>query len=129
MDSFFGCACVGRVWDYIRVARLPGGGESRDIWKLGPLSIKRWTPNVSPDEIRDRCRVSRAVPVCNSMWYIRWFHWTIARWVQGEPATHAACNATIAAYPVLSDLHSENVLNTPRGPVVIDFARRSPARV
>lgn len=27
-----------RVWQFIRVARLPGGGESRDIWKLGPAA-------------------------------------------------------------------------------------------
>jgi hypothetical protein len=25
-----------RVWDFIRVARLPGGGESRDVWRFGP---------------------------------------------------------------------------------------------
>ena len=55
-----------RIWDFIRIARLPGGGESRDIWKLGPICVKRWSPRVSPAEVRLRCRVSREIPVCNS---------------------------------------------------------------
>ena len=55
------------------------GGESRDIWTLGPFCIKRWSPRIPPAEVRHRCRVSRAVPVCNPMWYVRWLHWSVAR--------------------------------------------------
>ena len=111
-----------RIWDFVRIARLPGGGESRDIWKLGPLCIKRWSPRVSPAEVRCRCRVSRDVPVCNRMWYVPWLHWTLARWFVGEPATHEACNALLALFPVLADLHPGNVFATQAGPVVVDFA-------
>jgi len=64
-----GCGCV-RLWNFVRIARLPGGGESRDIWKLGPFCVKRWSPRISPAEVRQRCRVSRDVPVCNPMWYL-----------------------------------------------------------
>ncbi len=59
-----------RAWQFIRVARLPGGGESRDIWKLGPVCIERWSPRMPPAEVCLRCRVSRELAVCNSMWYL-----------------------------------------------------------
>ena len=117
-----------RIWQFIRIARLPGGGESRDIWKLGPICIKRWSPRVPPSEVRKRCRISRAVPVCNSMWYVPWFHWTVARWVHGEPATHEACNSLLALHATLGDLHPENVLSTRTGMVICDFALRSRTR-
>jgi hypothetical protein len=103
-------------------ARLPGGGESRDIWKLGPLCFKRWSPRVSAAEVRRRCHISRDIPVCNRLSYVPWFHWTIARWVHGLPATHAVCNSLLARYPVLGDLHPNNVVLTTGGPVVIDFS-------
>jgi hypothetical protein len=112
---------VRRVWGSCRITRLPGGGESRDIWKLGPVCIKRWSNRVAAAEVRRRCRVSHNVSVCNSMRYVPWFHWTLARWCQGEPATHEACNSVLAAYPILADLHPGNVLATIRGPVVFDF--------
>jgi hypothetical protein len=112
---------VRNVWEFIRIARLPGGGESRDIWKLGPLCIKRWSPRVSPTEVRLRCRISRQIPVCNSMRYVPWLHWTVARWLSGQPVTHDVCNVVLAALPALADLHPGNILVTCQGPVVIDF--------
>jgi hypothetical protein len=111
-----------RIWDLVRIARLPGGGESRDIWKLGPLCIKRWSPRVKPAEVRCRSQVSRDVPVCNRMLYVPWVHWTLARWCHGKAATHEACNALLALFPVLADLHPGNVFATQAGPVVVDFA-------
>jgi hypothetical protein len=119
------CRATRGVWQFIRIARLPGGGESRDIWKVGPLCLKRWSPRVPPAEVRRRYRVSRDTPVCNSMWYVPWFHWTIARWCHGKPATHEACNALLALFPILADLHPGNVFATPCGPVVIDFTLNS----
>jgi hypothetical protein len=65
--------------------------------------------------------VRRDVPVCNRLWYVPWFHWTLARWCHGKPASHEACNAVLATFPVLSDLHPGNVVVTRRGAVVIDF--------
>ncbi len=118
-----------RFWQFVRIARLPGGGESRDIWKLGPLCIKRWSPRVSPAEVRERCRVSRAIPVCNSMWFVPWLHWTLARWVHGQPATHEACNSLLAAHRVLVDLHPGNVLSTEECSVVIDFMRSAKSTI
>jgi hypothetical protein len=115
------CGFLRRVWDSVRIARMPGGGESRDIWKLGPLCLKRWSSRTSPADVRERCRISRAVPACISMWYVPLFHWTFARWIVGEPATHAACNRLLARFPVLRDLHSGNVLVTRRGLTVVDF--------
>lgn len=106
---------VRRVWQFIHIARLPGGGESRDIWRLGPICIKRWSPRVSPAEVRLRCRVSREIEACNSMWYVPRLHWTVARWVAGEPATHEACNRLLARFPVLRDLHPGNVIEARRG--------------
>jgi hypothetical protein len=103
------------------IARLPGGGESRDISKLGPLCIKRWSPRVPPAEVRERCRVSRALPVCNSMWYEPWLHWTVARWVVDEPATHEACNRLLARFPRLRDLHPGNVVVGRRRAVVVEL--------
>ena len=67
-----------------------------------------------------RCRVARAVPVCNRMWYVPWFHWTAARWIVGEPATHEVCNRLLARFPGLRDLHPWNVVVGRRG-VVVDF--------
>lgn len=32
-----------RLWRFIHIARLPDGGESRDVWKLGPICIKCWS--------------------------------------------------------------------------------------
>ncbi len=93
-------------------ARLPGGGESRDVWMIGPACVKRWSPRLSPAEVRLRCRVSRENPVCNSMWYVPWLHWTVARWVVGEPATHEVCNRLLARFPRLRDLHPGNVMAT-----------------
>jgi hypothetical protein len=110
-----------RIWEFARIARLPGGGESRDIWKLGPLCVKRWSQQVSPVDVRLRCRVSCEIPVCNSMCYLPWLHWTAARWVVGEAATHEACNQLLAGFPDLRDLHPGNVLATPRGLVAFDF--------
>jgi hypothetical protein len=115
---------AGRVWDFVRITRLPGGGESRDIWKLGPMCLKRWSPRVPPAVVRQRCRVSRDMPVCNRMCYIPWFHWTLARWCHGMPATHDACNELLAKVPVLADLHPGNVRDTRRGAVVVDFSVR-----
>jgi hypothetical protein len=103
------------------VCRLSGGGESLDIWKIGPLCIKRWIPRVSPAEVRQRCLISREIPVCNRLVYVPWFHWTVSLWRYGQPATHEVCNALLALYPVLGDLHPANVVLTKRGPVVIDF--------
>jgi hypothetical protein len=60
------------------------------------------------------------VPVCNRMRYVPWLHWTVARWVVGEPATHEACNRLLARYPGLRDLHPGNVVVGRRG-VVVDF--------
>jgi hypothetical protein len=90
---------LARIWKFVHITRLTGGGESRDVWKLGPLCIKRWSPRTPPAEVRLRCRVSRDVPVCNSMWYVPRLHWTVARWVVGEPATHEACNRLLARFP------------------------------
>ncbi len=58
------------------------------------------------------------------MWYVPWLHWTVARWVVGEPATHEACNRLLAAFPGLRDLHPGNVVVGRRGIVVVDFAAR-----
>jgi hypothetical protein len=113
---------AGHIWQSIRIARLSGGGESRDIWKLGPLCLKRWSPRVTPIEVRERCRISRSLPVCNSTWYIPWLHWTIARWVHGEPASHGLCNSVLASYYALADLHPANVVATKNGPVIFDFS-------
>ncbi len=112
---------IRRVWEFIRFARLPGGGESRNIWKLGPVCVKRWSPRISPAEVRLRCRISCEVPVCNRMWYVSWLHWTVARWVSGEPATHEACNRLLARFPGLGDLHPGNVVVGRGGVVVVDF--------
>jgi hypothetical protein len=101
--------------------RYAVGGESRGIWKLGPICIKRWSPRISPAEVRRRCRISRENPVCNRLLYVPWFHWTVSLWRRGEPATHDACNALLARYPVLADLHPANIVMTRHGPVVIDF--------
>jgi len=101
--------------------RHAGGGESRDIWKLGPLCVKRWSPRVTPVEIRRRCRVSREIPICNRLMYVPWFHWTVSFWRHGVPATYDACNALLALYPALADLHPANVVVTERRSVVIDF--------
>jgi hypothetical protein len=109
------CRAIGRI------THLPGGGESRDIWKLGPICLRRWSQRVPPEKVRFRCRVSRVVPVCNSMWYVPWLHWTVARWVAGKPATHEACNRLLARFPGLRDLHPENVVVGRRGAVVVDF--------
>jgi hypothetical protein len=119
-----GSGFVRGVWDFFRIARLPGGGESRDIWKVGPLCIKRWSRQGSPVDVRLRCRVSHEIPVCNSMWYVPWLHWTLARWVVGKPATHELCNRLLARFPALGDLHPGNILCTAKGPVAIDFAHR-----
>jgi hypothetical protein len=112
------------------LARLPGGGESRGIWKIGPFCVKRWSQRVSSDDVRERCRVSRQIPVCNSMWYVPWFHWTLARWQNGEPATHDTCNTLLAEFPTIGDLHPGNVVNSARNAIVLDFAvsHRSPKR-
>ncbi len=107
--------------------RLPGGGESRDIWRLGPVCVKRWSLRVSSVEVRLRCRVSREIPVCNRMWYVPWLHWTVARWVVGEPATHEACNRLLRRFPLLRDLHPGNVVVGRRGAVVVDFGVRAVA--
>jgi hypothetical protein len=117
-----GCDSVRHIWDVIRIARLPGGGESRGIYKLGPLCVKRWSRQISPADVRLRCRVSREIRVCNSMWYVPWLHWTVARWVDGEPATHEACNRLLVRFPGLRDLHPGNVLAEARRVVVIDFS-------
>lgn len=119
---------VRRFRELICVARLPGGGESRDVWKLGPLCIKRWSPRISPAEVRARCRVSREIPVCNRMCYAPWLHWTLARWVAGKPATHEACNRLLARFPELRDLHPGNVVVGRRGAVVVDFGVRRTCR-
>jgi hypothetical protein len=116
---------IRHVWDFIRMARLSGGGESRDVWKIGLVCIKRWSPRIPPAEVRQRCRVSRAAPVCNSMWYVRWLHWTLARWHRGHWASHESCNAVLASWPLLADLHPQNILQTENGLVVIDFGIRS----
>ncbi len=105
----------------VSFVRLPGGGESRDIWRLGPICVKRWSPLISPAEVRLRCRVSREVLVCNRMWYVPWPHWTLARWIVGEPATHEACNRLLARFPGLRDLHPGNVMVGRRGGVAVDF--------
>jgi hypothetical protein len=89
-----------------------------------PICIKRWSPRVSPAEVRLRCRVSLEVPVCNRMWYVPWLHWTVACGVVGEPATHEACNRLLARFPRLRDLHPGNILQGSRGVVVLDFALR-----
>ncbi|RIK82878.1 MAG: hypothetical protein DCC68_05020 [Planctomycetota bacterium] len=115
------CSFVRGVWELVRISRLPGGGESRDVWKLGPICIKRWSPRVSPAEVRLRCRISREIPVCNAMWHAPWFHWTLARWIVGEPATHEACNRLLVRFPGLRDLHPGNVVVGRRGVVVVDF--------
>jgi hypothetical protein len=116
-----------RLWQFVRIARLPGGGESRDIWMLGPLCVKRWSPRIPPAEVRQRCRASRAVPVCNSMWYIPWLHWTLARCIDGAPASHDLCNELLKRFPVLADLHPGNVIAARQGTVVVDFTtRRAP---
>jgi len=47
----------------------------------------------------------------------------VARWVDGEPATHAACNRLLASFPGLRDLHPGNVVVRRRG-VVVDFGVR-----
>jgi hypothetical protein len=107
-------------------ARLPGGGESRDIWKLGPLCTKRWSLRVSPTEVRIRCRLRRDIPICNRLWYVPWFHWTVSLWRDGKPATYDACNWLLVKYPVLADLHPANVIVTKRRLVAIDFALNSP---
>ncbi len=120
----FRLGVLRRVWDFIRIARLPGGGESRDIWRLGPFCIKRWSRRISPAEVRLRCRVSREIPVCNPMWYMPWLHWTVAQWVVGVPATHDACNRLLARFPGLRDLHPGNVIMGRRGAVVVDFRCR-----
>ena len=44
------------------LVRRFGGGESRDIWKIGSLCIKRWSPRVSSAEARRRCQISRQIP-------------------------------------------------------------------
>lgn len=116
------CAFIPGIWELIRIARLPGGGESRDIWKLGPVCIKRWSPRVSPADVRERCQVSRAVTVCNSMWYVPWLHWTVARWIVGEPASYESCNSILKHNAGLADLHPANVFLTANGPIVLDFA-------
>ncbi len=110
-----------RIWQHVRIAWLPGGGESRDIWKLGPICIKRWSRHISAADIRDRCHVSRVLNACNSMWYIGLLHCTIARWRCGQPARHEFCNSVLATYPILCDLHPGNVLATESGLMVIDF--------
>jgi hypothetical protein len=112
---------VRSIWDFIRIARLPGGGESRDIWKLGPLCIKRWSMRVGPTEVRRRCHVSRTIPACNSMPYVPWFHWTLARWRYGQPSTHDTCNQMLAAFPILRDLHPGNVVGATDDAIVLDF--------
>jgi hypothetical protein len=75
-DSFHPTA-ARRIWEFIRIARLPGGGESRDIWKLGPLCVKRLSPHAPPTEVRARCLISREVPDGNRTWYVPWLHWTV----------------------------------------------------
>jgi hypothetical protein len=55
------------------------------------------------------------------MWYVPWLHWTVARWIVGEPATHEACNRLLARFPVLRDLHPGNVVVGRRGAVVVDL--------
>ncbi len=124
MASQHECGFVHRLWDFFRIARIPGGGESRDIWRLGPVCIKRWSHHISPANVWLRCRVSRALPVCNSMWYIPWLHWSLARWVVGEPATHDACNRLLARFPELQDLHPGNVV-AGRHWTVVDFGLKS----
>ena len=115
-------ALLRSAWGFIRIARLPGGGESRDVWKIGPLCVKRWSPGVSPADVRRRCRVSREISVCNAMWYVPWLHWTVARWGVGEPAAHEACNRLLARFPGLRDLHPGNVIVGRNGAVVVDFS-------
>jgi hypothetical protein len=41
------------------LVRQPSGGESRDVWRVGPLCVKRWQRAISPVTVRTRCRVSR----------------------------------------------------------------------
>jgi hypothetical protein len=55
------------------------------------------------------------------MLYVPWFHWTVAGWVVGEPATHEACNRLLSRFPGLRDLHPGNTIVGRRGAVVVDF--------
>lgn len=89
----------------------------------GPICVKCWSPRVSAAEVRQRCRVARETLVCNAMWYVPWLHWTVARWVVGEAATHGACNQLLARFPGLRDLHPGNVVaGGARGAVVVGFS-------
>jgi hypothetical protein len=58
------------------------------------------------------------------MWYVPWLPWTVARWVAGEPDTHAACNRLLAKFPVLRDLHPGNVVVGWRRAVAVAFGAR-----
>jgi hypothetical protein len=100
------------------------GGESRDIWKIGPLCVKRWSPRITPADVRRRCRVSREIPICNRLVYVPWLHWTISRFRYGQPAAHETCNALLARFSTLSDLHPGNVIVMQHGAIVIDFSLR-----
>jgi hypothetical protein len=102
---------VRRVWDFVRIARLPGGNESRNIWKLGPLCVKRWSPRVLPTEVRQRRRISRNISASNTMPYIRWRHWTLANYAFGIPASHECCNRLLRSFSQLTDFHPETYSN------------------
>ncbi|RIK81899.1 MAG: hypothetical protein DCC68_07540 [Planctomycetota bacterium] len=120
------CEWVHRVWDYVRIARLAGGGESREIWKLGPICIKRWSRRIASADIRERCRTSRKVLACNSMWYFSPLHLTVAYWVFGTPATHEVCNNLLIEHRSIGDLHPGNVYVEFGRTRILDFAIRSP---
>ncbi len=59
------------------------------------------------------------------MWYVPWLHWTVARWVVGEPATHDGCNRVLACNCALADLHPANVVATESSLIVLDFKLRA----
>jgi hypothetical protein len=118
-------AVACRVRELNRIARLPGGGESRDNWRLGPVCVKRWSRRSLPVDVRLRCHVSRDVTVCNRIRYVPWLDWTVARWVVGEPATREVRNRLLARFPGLRDLNPGNVLAGRRGATVVDFGVRA----
>ncbi len=96
------------------------GGESRDVWKIGPFCVKRWQESVRANEIRVRCRLAREFEDFVASWYLPWLHWSVGLWVRGRRADHQTCQKLAWKYPWTKDIAPQNVVGRD-GARIVDF--------
>lgn len=97
------------------------GGESREVWKIGPLCVKRWRRCVRPVDVRERCRRSRVNCDFAKRWYLPWLHWSIGLWIHGRRADYVDCQRLAWRHKWAGDIAPQNVVISDTGPKVIDF--------